>query len=223
MLRQNFDQKLQSLKTNVIHLGYSVEQMLDISVAALARQDVKWAKEFLANGSGSVSHKCVVIERETLSLIATQQPVAGDLRILVAVLEILAELDHIGKYAAAMAQTTLILGDEPLLDGFRQLVPAMADKARLMLTQALAALEQQDTRLARSVPDLDDDVDELYHQICQALVIAVKADPQAASQATSLSRMAHNLERTADRVINICEWVIFAITGEMKELNVSAG
>jgi phosphate transport system protein len=136
MLRQRFEHKLHALRAEVVGLGRLVDRMLAVSVAALARQDIKWAKEFLANGSGSISQKCSAFEVETLSLIATQQPVASDLRTLIAVLEILAELDHIGKYAAGMA---------------------------------------------------------------------------------------HNLERTADRVINICEWIIFAITGEMKELNVSVG
>jgi phosphate transport system protein len=222
MLRQGFEQKLHSLQAEVVVLGRSVGRMLDVSVATLTRQDVKWAKDFLAHDFSSVNRHCAALETEILSLIATQQPVAGDLRNLIAVLEIIAELDHIGQYAASIAQATLVLGGEPLLEGFRQLIPAMADKARAMLNQSLSALEQQDVLAAQAVPGQDDEVDDLYGQICRELVTAVQADPQAAGQATSLSRLAHNLERTADRVINICEWVIFAVTGEMKELNVSA-
>jgi phosphate transport system protein len=223
MLRQAFDLKLQSLWREVVDLGQLVDQSLGVSVAALTQQDVKWAKEFFAKGRGSISARCSAIETETMSLIATQQPVASDLRILVAVLEIITELDYISKYTAGMAQTTIAIGDEPLLESFRQIAPVMVDKTRAMLNQALLAFERQDVLIAQAVPAYDDEVDRLYVRISLELTTAIRAKPQVANQSTSLSRMAHNLERTADRVINICEWIIFAVTGEMKELNVSAG
>ncbi len=222
MLRQTFDQKLQWLRGEVLDLGYLVDQALTISVTALTQQDVTRAKHFLADACCSINKKRSAIETETLSLIATQQPVAGDLRNLVAVLEIGAELERIGNYAASIAQTTMVMADEPPLEPFLTIIPTMLEKVRAMLGQALAAFERHDVILARAVPLQDDEVDQLYNQIYQELLAATKTDPQAANQATSLSRVAHNLERTADRVINICEWTIFVATGEMKELNVGA-
>jgi phosphate transport system protein len=222
MPRQTFEQKLQWLRGEVLGLGYLVDQALTISITALTQHDVMRAKHFLADTCCAITEKRSTIETETLSLIATQQPVAGDLRNLVAVLEIGVELERIGNYASSIAQTTMTVGNEPLLKPFPTIIPTMLKKVRAMLGQALVAFERQDVILARAVPLQDDEVDQLYSQVYQELLAAIKADPRTANQATCLSRVAHNLERTADRVINICEWTIFAVTGEMKELNVSA-
>jgi phosphate transport system protein len=222
MLRQAFELKLQSLRDEMFNLGHLVDQLLADSVETLICRDVKRAENLMAQGCYSIKERRSKIETETISLIATQQPVAGDLRTLVAVLEISSELERMSNYAASIAQTTVTLEDQPLLAPFSKIIPPMMKQVRAMFNQALLAFDRQDVALARAVPPQDDEVDKLYNQIYQELLAAIKANPTAANQATSLSRVAHNLERTADRVINICEWTIFVVTGEMKELNVSA-
>lgn len=218
MLRQTFDQKLQTLQTEVQLLGHMVDSALGTAVEALLDQDLPRASQLLSDNCLIVG-KRAALETETLSQIATQQPVAGDLRTLVAVLEVAAELERMGGYAASIAQTTLHLAEQPLPDPFPAIIPRMGECGRTMLRQALLALAQRDVALARTIPAHDDDVDRLYTEIYQALVTVIKSDPATTHQVSSLSRVAHNLERTADRVVNICEWVIFAVTGEMKELN----
>lgn len=218
MLRQNFDQKLQSLQAEVQLMGSMVDTALGTAVEALLAQDLPRAWQLL-NDNCNIVGKRADLETETLSQIATQQPVASDLRILVAVLEVTAELERMGGYAASIAQTTINLADQPLPEPFPEIIPRMGDCGREMLRQAMLALAQRDVALARTIPARDEDVDRLYTQIYQALAIVIKSDPTSTHQASSLSRVAHNLERTADRVVNICEWVVFAVTGEMKELN----
>jgi phosphate transport system protein len=221
MPRQTFEQRLQALQEEVLLLGHMVDAALGLAVEALTYQDLPIA-EHLLDAKCVITRKRLAIETETLSQIATQQPVAGDLRTLVAILEIAGELERLGNYAASIAQTTISLAQKPLPEPFLTILLAMGQKAGEMLRHSLLALAQQDVTRARTIPERDDEVDRLYQEAHQALVILLKTDPKRADQATALSRVAHNLERTADRVINICEWVIFAMIGEMKELNNSA-
>jgi phosphate transport system protein len=221
MLRHSFDQKLQTLQGDTLALGQMVDQALGTSVGALTGRDVAGAQRLLAY-TCAINDKRAAVEAETLSLIATQQPVAGDLRTLIAVLEIAAELQRMGSYAASIAQTTITIKENALPQPIVKIMPNMAEKAQDMLRQSLLAFAQRDVVLARAIPAQDDEVDYFYHQIYQVLVAAMHSDPHlhTANQAARLSLVAHHLERTADRVVNICEWVVFAVTGEMAELNV---
>jgi phosphate transport system protein len=222
MLRQTFGQKLQVLQTEVLTLGQAVEVALGAAVEGLICQDLPGAGQIMADTCAIIDQR-TRLERETLSQIATQQPVAGDLRMLAAVLEITAELERMSSYAASIAQITLKLAKQPLPESCPPLLLQMSEKARAMLRQSLQAFSQQDIILARSIPTLDDEVDRLYNEFCQTLVRRIKTDPSGSHQAASLVRAAHDLERTADRVLNICEWVVFAVIGEMKELNNCSG
>jgi len=222
MLRHSFEQKLQALQGQALELGQMVDQALGASVETLTGRDVAKAQGLVAD-TCFINSKRLAVEIETLSLIATQQPVAGDLRTLIAVLEIAAELERMGSYAASIAQATVNLGQASLPEPFLQLIPDMVEKAQDMLRQSLLAFAQRDIVMARAIPPQDDEVDYLYDQVYQVLLGVMRADPypHIANQAAHLSRVAHYVERTADRVINICEWVVFAVTGEMAELNVS--
>jgi len=153
-----------------------------------------------------------------LQLIATQQPMAGDMRLLAAVLEILTELERIGDYAKGIARINLMIGERPLLKPLVDL-PIMAQKARDMLSEALRAFSERDVELARAIPKRDDEVDNLYDQIYRELISYILQDPTTIEQANLLMWSAHNLERTADRVINLCERVVFMVTGELSELD----
>jgi phosphate transport system protein len=222
MLRHSFEQKLQALQGQTLELGQMVDQVLGASVETLTGRDVAKAQGLIAN-TCFINGKRSAVEAETLSLIATQQPVAGDLRTLIAVLEIVAELERMGSYAASIAQATVNLGQASLPEPFLQIIPDMVEKAQDMLRQSLLAFARRDIVMARAIPPQDDEVDYLYNQVYQVLLGVMRADPypHIANQAAHLSRVAHHVERTADRVINICEWVVFAVTGEIAELNVS--
>jgi len=166
-----------------------------------------------------LNEKRFAIEDAALALIATQQPIAGDLRTIAAVLAIISELERIGDYAKGISKINLMMEETPLLKPLVD-IPRMAEKARNMLHQALEAFVQRDVDLARAIPDEDDAVDALYNQLYRELLTFIINDPATIDQATYLLWAAHNLERAADRVINICERVVFTVTGEMVEMDV---
>lgn len=218
-MRQDFERNLHTIQAATLELGRLVEQCLTDAVQTLLSQNLEQAESIVEVVCREVGRTRSTIESEILALIARQQPVAGDLRTLIALLEILAELERMGSYAAGIAQTTIRLGNQPALESLCQIIASMADRVKIMLRQALLAFEQHDIPLARSIPQADDAIDRLYEQLYQELLGVIKTNPHLAPQTAHLSRVAHSLERTADRVVNICEWVIFAATGEMKELN----
>jgi len=215
MLREGFIQDLQQLQDDVLILGDMVQDMLTESVDALKRQDTAAASR-LIKADRRVNEKRFAIEAATLQLIATQQPMAGDMRTLAGVLEIVTELERMGDYAKGIARICLMIGANPLIKPLVD-IPLMAEKARCMLAQALDAFVRRDVELARSVPVMDDEVDNLYNQVYRELLTLIMSNPENIDQATSLLWAAHNLERTADRVINICERVIFTVSGDMIE------
>jgi phosphate transport system protein len=195
-----------------------VEDAIVESVAVLQQRDMEGSRRVIAQDR-RINEKRFAIEEESLVLIATQQPMAGDLRIIAAVLDITSELERIGDYAKGIARINLMIGDEPLIKPLID-VPRMAEKAREMLHDALDAFVRQDVALARAIPAQDDVVDGLYNQVSSELLVLVMANPRRIAQANYLLWVAHNLERAADRVTNICERVLFAVTGEMVELDV---
>ena len=219
MTREAFDRELQHLQDEVVVLGSLVEEAIVESVELLKRRDTDGARRLIAQDQRVINEKRFAIELEALTVIATQQPMAGDLRVLAAVIEIAHELERMGDYAKGIAKINLMMGDEPLLKPLID-VPLMADKGRDMLHRALEAFVRRDVDLARAIPQDDDQVDALYNQVYRELLALMMANPRDIDRATYLLWVAHNLERTADRVANICERVIFMVTGEMVELDV---
>ena len=215
MPRPVFEQELQRLQDEVLVLGSMVERALVESVESLKQRDREKSRQLIAQDH-ELNKKRYALEAEALTLIATQQPMASDLRTIAAVLSIVSELERIGDYAKGIAKINLMIGDEPLLKPLVD-VPRMAEKASDMLHRALQAFAQQDVELARAIPLEDDEVDDLYNQVYRELLIFIMSDPRTIDQATYLLWVAHNLERAADRVANICERVIFTVTGEFLE------
>ena len=158
------------------------------------------------------------IEHETLVVIARQQPMAVDLRTLAAVLEIATELERIGDYAKGISRITIKMGIEPFVKPLID-IPRMAEKARNMLHRALQAFFERNVELARAIPAEDDEIDALYGQIYRDLTAHIVDDPKLVDRVSYLIWVAHNLERAADRVVNICERVIFTVTGELVEFD----
>ena len=221
MVRQTFELEMQRLQDEVLVLGSMVENAIVDSVEVLKRRDPEGAQRLIA-GDRLINEKRFAIEADALALIATQQPMAGDLRTLAAVLEIVTELERMGDYAKGIARINLMMGEEPLLKPLVD-IPRMAEKARDMLHRSLDAFVRRDVALARAIPAEDDEVDALYNQVYRELLTFIMADPRTIDQATYLLWVAHNLERTADRVTNICERVVFTVTGEMMEMDAEEG
>ena len=221
MVRETFDRELQRLQDEILALGSMVESALIESVEILKRRDVEGSRRLIAQDR-VINEKRFAIEADCLVLIATQQPLAGDLRTVAAVLEIVTELERIGDYAKGIARVNLMMGEKPLLKPLID-IPRMAEKARDMLHRALDAFVRRDVALARAIPAEDDEVDALYNQVYRELLTFIMANPRTIDQATYLLWVAHNLERAADRVTNICERVVFTATGEMMEMDSEEG
>jgi phosphate transport system protein len=217
MPRDTFEGRLQQLTDEVLALGDMVEKALTGSVEALKGQDAEAARRLIA-GDGAINKKRFAIESETLTVIATQQPVATDLRMLAAILEITTELERMGDYAKGIARIVLLIGSEPFVKPLID-IPRMAAKACEMIHQSLTAFIKRDPALARAIVPQDDELDNLYNQVYRELLTFMIADPSTIDQASYLLWAAHNLERTGDRVVNICERVVFTVTGEMIEMN----
>lgn len=217
MPRETFDRDLQRLQGELLALGSLVETAIMDSMDSLKRQDLEAARQ-VVEGDRVINEKRYSIESDTLILMATQQPMAVDLRLLASYLEISTELERMGDYAKGIAKIALLIGKQPLVKPLIDL-PRMAEKASSMLHRALDAFVRRDVELARTIPDEDADMDALYNQIYRELLTFIMADPRVIDQATYLLWVGHNLERTADRVTNICERVVFTVTGEMVELD----
>jgi phosphate transport system protein len=216
MLRRRFESELQRLENEVLGLGHSVQRALTLSVDCLRDRDLECARKIIAEDI-QINSKRFQIESDVLVLIATQQPMARDLRALAAILDIIRELERTGDYAKGIAKINLTIGDQelikPLLD-----IPLMADKALDMLARALKAYVDRDVETARAIPMEDDEIDDLYNKVRHDLMTIILDDPDKIEQANLLLWAAHNLERAADRVTNICERVVFYVTGELGDL-----
>jgi phosphate transport system protein len=217
--RTGFERELRSLQDEVLVLGSMVDKAIDRSIDALRRLDQLAAQQII-RGDQQINRKRFDVENAAIALIATQQPMARDLRTIVAVLNIVVELERMGDYAKGIAEIVLRHGEQPLLKPLID-VPRMADKARDMLRRSLDAFVARDAEAARRIAAEDDEVDALYDQVYRELLTFMLGDPQTIDRATWLLWTAHNLERIADRVTNICERVVYEATGEMAEMSAS--
>lgn len=217
MLRKTFEQELQHVKDELLVLGSMVEEATLKSVEALKKRDLQAAREIL-EADRNINARRYAIEENVVVLIATQQPMAHDLRLLASVLEIVGELERMGDYAKGIAVINLRMGDEPLLKPLID-IPRMAQKGVDMLHRALTAFINEDVDAARAIPKEDDEVDALYNQVYRELMTFVIQDPKNIERANWLLWAAHNLERFADRVTNICERTVFLSTGQFIEFD----
>jgi phosphate transport system protein len=217
MPRETFERDLRKLQDEVLVLGSMVGDAIIKSVETLKERDFEGSRQ-LIRADRAINERRFAIESDALILIATQQPMASDLRVLAAILEIATELERMGDYAKGIARISLMIGEKPLIKPLID-IPRMAEKAQAMLRQALDAFVRRDAELARAIPAADDEIDALYNQVYRELLTFIMADPHNMDQANYLMWVSHNLERTADRVTNICERVIFMVTGKMAEID----
>jgi phosphate transport system protein len=219
MPRESFERHLHELQDDVLILGSMVEKAISRSIEALKKRDLKLAGQIVA-GDREIDLKRYEIEEKCTELIVTQQPVASDLRIIIAVLYIIVDLERIADHAGGIANIAIMIGDEPPLKPLID-IPRMAQKAIDMLHRSLDAFVKHDADAARQISAEDDEVDSLYEQVFRELLVFMMVDPKTINRATRLIWVAHNLERTADRVTNICERVVFTVTGKIEEIEVS--
>jgi len=216
MVRTSFERHLHELQDDVLVLGSMVEKAIYRSMEALKNRDLELAKQVIADDS-EIDRKRFDIEEKCIELIVTQQPVASDLRIIVAVLNIIIDLERIGDHAEGVGKITLMIGNEPPLKPLIDL-PRMAQKTGDMLRRSLDAFVNRDAEAARRISKEDDEIDALYDQVFRELLTFMAEDSKTITRATRLIWVAHNLERSADRVTNICERVVFVVTGKMEEI-----
>ena len=219
MIRKTFENEIQSVKDEVLMLGSMVEHAIITSVEVLKKRDIKGAEKIIADDK-EINKKRFAIENQLMVLIATQQPMAHDLRLLASCMEIISELERMGDYAKGIANINVRMGEAPLLKPLID-IPRMAEIGTSMLHRSLSAFINEDVETAKAIPVEDDEVDALYNQIYRELMIIIIQKPESIESANWLLWVAHNLERVADRVTNICERTIFIATGEMGEIKSS--
>ena len=216
MIRKTFEHEIQQVKDEVLLLGSMVEHAIIASVEVLKKRDIKGAEKIIKDDN-EINKKRFAIENQLMILIATQQPMAHDLRLLASCMEIISELERMGDYAKGIANINIRMGEETLLKPLID-IPRMAQIGTSMLHRALTAFINEDVETAKAIPVEDDEVDALYNQIYHELMLLIIQDPKSIERANWLLWVAHNLERVADRVTNICERTIFIATGEMGEI-----
>jgi len=218
-IRSDFHKRLKDIQDGILSLGGMVSKAILRSIEALKTRDLDMAKQLIVDDV-KINQRRFEIEEKCIELIATQQPLASDLRTIVAVLNIITELERIGDYAVGIARIVIMIGDEPPLKPLID-VPRMAEKCVEMLERSLKAFIDHDADAARKISVEDDLIDNLYDQVYRELLVFMMEDPKTITRATRLMWVAHNLERCADRVTNICERVVFVITGKMEEIGAS--
>ena len=219
MTRELFEKKLREMQEDVLIMGSMVDKAVQRSIDALRTRDTALSNT-VVNDDVAINKKRYEIEEKCIHLIALQGPMAADLRIVVAILFISNELERMAHHAEGIARIKLMLGEEPLIGPIGDIM-LMGEKAADMLRRSLTAFVERDDASARKICDEDDEIDALYDGSYQALIQEVIRTPQDIERVTYLIWTCHNLERIADRVTNICERVIFMVTGELEEINVS--
>ncbi len=219
MTRALFEKELRELHDAVLFLGSMVEKAIIEAMESLRDGDEEWSRRIIEEDA-TINAKRFEIEERCIFVIATQQPMATDIRDLVSVLYIITDLERIADHAEGIAKINLMLGPEPLPRKLG-LIPAMADRAVAMLRDSLRAYIDQDVEAARRICEADDEVDRFQDRVYEECIQAMIADPSSIQRNTYLIWTAHNLERIADRCTNICERIIYTVTGQMEETNVS--
>lgn len=217
MPRQTLDREIHHLQDEVLLLGSMVEQAQLNAIDALKRRDIESARKVYRDDD-LVNEKRYAIENRVLILFATQQPIAHDLRLLAAILEVITELERMGDYAKGIAKIVMKIGQSDIPIPSRE-ISRMGDLAVGMLHRALSAFITEDVAMAYRIPKEDDLVDDLYNQIYHKMMAAMIADPEIIDHSNYIMWVVHNIERTADRVTNICERTIFIATGELLEID----
>ncbi len=219
MVRRNFSEYIKELEKDVTRMSEMVISAVNRSIAALKARDINSANRIIAEDE-LINKMRWETEEKCIQLIALQQPVASDLREIVAVMNIITDLERMGDYAEGIAKIVVMLGDEPPVKPLVD-IPVMAEKAADMIKRSIDAFVRRDAETAKAICREDDQVDEVYERVYSNLINIMVKDPTLIMKATRLIWASHNVERIADRVTNICERTVFLVTGKMQKVDVS--
>ena len=219
MTREAYHRAIKELEGDLEQMAAMADTAIKGAMEALVARDIERSRQIVSNDI-EVNRKRFEIEEKCIRLIATQQPMAVDLRILAAVINIITDLERIGDHAEGIAKISVSIGNEPLVKPLVDM-PKMAAKATSMLERCMKAFIERDIETARNICNEDDEVDAYYDKIYSELVHLMIEKPTLIKEATYLIWAAHNIERIADRVTNIAERVVYMVTGKMEEMNVS--
>ena len=220
MTRELFQKELIQLQDDVLILGSMTEKAVAESVEALRAADLAWSQRII-DDDVAINTKRFDIEERALFVIASQQPLASDLRAVMSALMIITDLERIADHAEGIARINLRLGEADAVPRRMGYIPAMADRALAMLRDSLKAYVERNVEESRRVCDADDEVDRLQDAVYDEAFRGMIENPDVIQRNTYYLWTAHNLERIADRCTNICERVIYLVTGRMEEINVS--
>lgn len=216
IVREHFEKELRHLQNEVLRMGSEVEENLVEVVDALIKRDLDRSRQIVA-ADRWINELQISLTMESLTLIATQQPAASDLRLLASVMNISNELERIHDYVKGIGRISLMIHDEPISKGLADNFPKMADTGKSMLHRSLAAFTERDVLLAQAVIADDDKVDALFYEALKNMTEAFSQNLANFEEVNHLGWANHNLERAADRVCNICEWAVYTATGKFEE------
>lgn len=217
MSREHYIQKLMDVKHDVLRMGAMVEDIISSSIKALVEQDIELANRIPVDDD-KIDMIDIEIEQKCVSLLALQQPLAKDLRTITTALKIITDLERMGDHAVNIAHTTMQIGKEPLIKPLID-IPKMAEIAQKMVNMSLNAFVDEDIEMAHRAAELDQQVDDLYETVLNDLLALISRNKDAMQQASKLMFIGRYIERIADHTTNICERIIYMVTGELKEIN----
>jgi phosphate transport system protein len=215
--RSVFDHKYAEIRDNIVRMGQLLDAAIERSLTALRDQDQILAQQVITHDA-HINALRFTVEEECLTLIATQQPAASDLRGIIAAMNFVNDMERMADHATGIAKTVLRMENTPLLSAANDL-PHMAAVARSMIQRCIDAFLARDINAAKHIAPEDDKIDNLYKTIFDNLLTVMRTDPTTVTQATYILWCAHNLERIGDRATNLAERVVFMTTGMMEELN----
>ncbi|MCT4687954.1 phosphate signaling complex protein PhoU [Vallitalea sp.] len=211
-IRYNFEKKINELHYDLIKMGTLIEQSLDDAITALKKQDVTLAKKVISKDD-EIDYMELRIEKECLLLIATQQPIAADLRDIASVLKIITDLERIGDHCTDISEYTIKLADENYIKPLIH-IPQMAEEVKKMIKDTIDSCINKDLELAKSVCKRDDIIDGYFDKIVNELMFLMSDNSSVVKQCTDFLFIVKYLERMGDHATNIAEWIIFTVTGE---------
>lgn len=215
-MRKKFDEQLEELNQEMIHMGNFIEQAIENAVDALIHKDIKKAKDII-KCDDETDRQERKIENLCLQLLLQQQPVAKDLRLISATLKMITDMERIGDHATDIAELTIEIADRPYIEKTMH-IEQMAKETIIMLINCLKAYVTRDLAIAEDVIKHDDKVDRLFFMVKEDLIQMIHKDCESGEQATDLLLIAKYFERIGDHATNIAEWIIFSITGKHEKL-----
>jgi len=216
-MRSQFDNQLENLNVKLLKMGDLVQEIIEVSVQSLAKQDLETAK-LVHQMDDKIDKLELEIENDCMKLLALQNPLARDLRVVGTIMKIITDLERMGDHAVNIAKVTLKIGNEPLIKPLID-IPMMAKLSADMVRKSLDAFMKRDIRLAEDVAHDDEEVDGIYEDIYTELIDMMIQNPEIINQATNLLFIGRYLERIADHATNIGERIIYMVTGERVEIN----